>query len=452
MAICYSVQLSDTIKENRWAAEFHRPGYKFVAKNPDDWKKIGRCSKLCQYGLSIKMNETGRGVPIYRLNEIEGCFLSESPTKYAPITPTVSVDFEIEKGDLLFCRTNGNINYVGRTGLFLGSNKAVFASYLVRVRTEPSLLLPEYLAIYLNSEFGRRQIVRRAMQSNQVNVSAAELKRIDAFLAPAVVQEEVAQLVQHAYSARILSLASYVEAQVLLEAELGLDSMMFQKPMGYIAQLSDMEAAHRSDAQHYQPRFKQLIDHISGFPSARVRDIRSVNRRGLQPIYVRDGQIDVVNSKHLGPKHIDYEGLAKTSANAFTAASEAHIRRDDVLIYTTGAYIGRTNVYLSDSPAMASNHVNIVRLETSIDAAYMALVFQSIVGQFQTQQHARGSAQAELYPSDIDRFVVPLLGADKQRVIGDLVRESLVKQQASRKLLEQAKTRVEQLIEEAVQS
>jgi len=158
-----------------------------------------------------------------------------------------------------------------------------------------------------------------------------------------------------------------------------------------------------------------------------------------------------VNSQHLGPQHIDYDGLEKTSTNEFAAAPEAHIQKDDLLIYTTGAYIGRTNVYLSDAPAMASNHVNIVRLHPGIDAAYMALVFQSIVGQFQTQQHARGSAQAELYPSDIDRFVVPLLDGGKQKAIGDLLRESLVKQQESRTLLEQAKTRVEQLIEAAVQ-
>ena len=84
----------------------------------------------------------------------------------------------------------------------------------------------------------------------------------------------------------------------------------------------------------------------------------------------------VVNSQHLGPKHIDYEGLEKTSATAFADAPEAHIQQDDLLIYTTGAYIGRTNVYLSDVPAMASNHVNILRLRSGIDAAYMGLVFQ----------------------------------------------------------------------------
>jgi restriction endonuclease S subunit len=142
---------------------------------------------------------------------------------------------------------------------------------------------------------------------------------------------------------------------------------------------------------------------------------------------VQNGKVDVINSQHLGPRHIDYEGLEKTYAASFAAASEAHIQRDDLLIYTTGAYIGRTNTYLSDAPAMASNHVNILRLRPGIDAAYMAMVFQSVVGQFQTQKYARGSAQAELYPADIDRFLVPLIDADKQKAIGDLVRESLEK-------------------------
>src|SRR5690606_25501192 len=118
-----------------------------------------------------------------------------------------------------------------------------------------------------------------------------------------------------------------------LEAALELDRLTFQKPVGYAANFSDLETSLRSDAQHYQPRFKKLIEHISGFRSAQVRDIRSLNRRGLQPIYSRDGHVAVVNSQHLGPKHIDYDGLEKTSAKEFAAAPEAHIHRDDLLIY-----------------------------------------------------------------------------------------------------------------------
>jgi len=122
------------------------------------------------------------------------------------------------------------------------------------------------------------------------------------------------------------------------------------------------------------------------------------------------------------------------------------------LIYTTGAYIGRTNVYLDDTPAFASNHVNILRLSPDIDHAYMAMVFQSVIGRFQTQKYVRGSAQAELYPADIDKFVVPILPSEKQQEIGNLVRESLAQQRKSARLLGQAKARVEQLIEEALEA
>jgi restriction endonuclease S subunit len=290
------------------------------------------------------------------------------------------------------------------------------------------------------------------MPSNQVNVSAAELKRIAVYVAPYDFQREVAKLVRTAYERRKQGLAKYEYAQQLLESELGLDKLSFQKPTGFKARFSDLEQTRRSDAQHYQPRFAQLLEHLSTFPSRKVRDLRTYNRRGVQPFYVKNGEIAVVNSQHLGPKHIDYEGLQKTTTALFLRSPEAHIKPNDLLIYSTGAYVGRTNVYLKEAPALASNHVNILRMVPGIDAAYMALVFQSDVGQFQTQKHARGSAQAELYPADIDRFVVPVIDPEAQLKIGNLVRESLTKQKESERLLEEAKTRVEQLIEEAVKS
>ena len=265
-------------------------------------------------------------------------------------------------------------------------------------------------------------------------------------------QQDIRALVSSSVTCNSVSRQLYTQAQQLLESELGLDKLRFDKPVGYTARFSELELSHRTDAQHYQPRFTRLLEHLARFPTRRIRDIRRYNRRGIQPVYVDGGTHAVVNSQHLGPKHIDYDGLQKTTEHIFNASPEAHIQPDDLLIYTTGAYIGRTNVYLDEAPAFASNHVNILRLSPDIDHACMAMVFQSIIGEFQTQKHARGSAQAELYPADIDKFVVPLLPPDKQQEIGNLVRESLAKQRESAQLLDQAKSRVEQLIEEAVRA
>ena len=316
---------------------------------------------------------------------------------------------------------------------------------------QESIVLPEFLTVFLNTQFGIGQIRRRAMRSiNQANVSGSEVRKILIPIVSKKNQEEVAGLINNSIAAIRKSSANYVQATTNLESELGLNKIQFNKPTGFVAKFSELEDSHRSDAQHFQPRFTQLFKHLNNFPTKRIREIQCYNRRGLQPEYVKNGTINVVNSQHLSPKHIDYAGLEKTSPTQFALAPVAHISRDDLLIYTTGAYIGRTNIYLSDEQALASNHVNILRMADGIDAAYMSLVFQSVVGQFQTQKHARGSAQAELYPADIDKFIVPLLPIKKQEAIGDLLRESLVKQQESARHLAAAKARVEQLIEEAV--
>jgi len=397
------------------------------------------------------MNTESRGFPIFRMNELDNCFALR-PEKFAAIPRQLFEQYRLNENDVLFNRTN-SFDFVGRTGIVKDQTDCTFASYLIRLVPDKSIILPEYLAAYLNTQFGIDQIKRRAMRSiNQANVSGSEVRKILIPLLAPETQEPIAELVNASYQVGKESESAYTQAQQLLESELGLDKLRFDKPVGYTARFSELELSHRTDAQHYQPRFTRLLEHLAKFPTKRIREIRRYNRRGIQPVYVDGGTHAVVNSQHLGPKHINYDGLQKTTEQIFNASPEAHIQPDELLIYTTGAYIGRTNVYLDEAPAFASNHVNILRLSPDIDHAYMAMVFQSIIGQFQTQKHARGSAQAELYPADIDKFMVPLLPPDKQQEIGNLVRESLTKQRESAQLLDQAKSRVEQLIEEAVRA
>ena len=79
----------------------------------------------------------------------------------------------------------------------------------------------------------------------------------------------------------------------------------------------------------------------------------------------------------------------------------------------------------------------------------MAVVLQSAIGQLQTKKHIRGTAQAELYSYDINKFIVPLLPIKKQQKIGACVRESLDLLRKAHLFLEMAKHTVETAIEES---
>ena len=88
-------------------------------------------------------------------------------------------------------------------------------------------------------------------------------------------------------------------------------------------------------------------------------------------------------------------------------------------------------------------------MKKDVDPAYVALVLNTLIGKTQTEKHIRGSAQAELYPNDLAKFIVPLLDKSIMTEIGDFVRDSLQALIESKKLLQQAKTEVETLIEQA---
>ena len=146
---------------------------------------------------------------------------------------------------------------------------------------------------------------------------------------------------------------------------------------------------------------------------------------------------------------VNYDQTEKTTIEEFSKQSLAQIKDGDVLIYTTGAYIGLTNAFNSHEKALASNHVNILRLtDKTIDPNYLALVLNSVVGKLQTEKYSRGSAQLELYPADIAKFLIPIIDEDTMRNIGELVRNSLTSLNQSKQLLAKAKRRVEELIEQ----
>ena len=439
----------------RLDAEFFKPEYVEAEAHTAAIPLYGRLGPLCEritQGSNPAFSQSGLAC-VNGKNVYFGTMEEGDPNYVSPAEFKRLASYRLRRNDIVI--TLKHATKVGRAWIVEDRQPRIFSRNvgLIRLRSD-SPIRHSVLLLYLWTNYGQLLIERAATggTTGQITLPMSELKRLPVPLIAEIEQQRIDDIFWQSRSAARESSGKYLIAKKLINEALKLDCFEFHKVTGYTTYFSEVESSLRFDAQHHQPRFMRLIDHLAAFFPQRVRDIRTINRRGLQPVYIEGGPIDIVNSQHLGVTQIDYDKLEKTGREAFAAAKEAHVRKDDLLIYTTGAYVGRTNVYLREAPAMASNHVNILRLKPGIDAAYMALVFQSVVGQFQTLKYARGSAQAELYPSDIDRFLVPILGSQTQQEIGNLVRQSVAKQQESKWLLEEAKARVEQLVQEAAQS
>lgn len=140
---------------------------------------LGDMVTTCQYGLSCPLSDSGR-YSIIRMMNYDEELIAPTPTelKYADLSEHIAKNFEVKKGDILFNRTNSS-DLVGKVGIFNLDGCFLFASYLVRIQTDQSRLLPEFLNYYLNSRPGQTSVRAFATPGvSQSNINVENLKKV----------------------------------------------------------------------------------------------------------------------------------------------------------------------------------------------------------------------------------------------------------------------------------
>lgn len=347
---------------------------------------------------------------------------------------------KIIKGDVI-------LSYTGeyrRALVMQDENHYQLGPNICRIRSKSSIISPYYLSTFLNSSIGQTILDKEKTLSAQPTVAMSRIRQI-----PIPVlnnQSLIDELIKQAYLNIENSKSIYKEVEQVLLEELGLKGWQPNNTPVNIKQLKEsFLASGRLDAEHYMVKYDELKSLIMSVSHKRIAEIQLFNARGVQPDYVQYGEVSVVNSKHILEDGLDYDNFEHTTTDFLKSHNRARIEYGDILIYTTGANIGRTQVYLKDEPAVASNHVNILRVY-DVNPIYLALVLNSQVGRLQTEKLCTGSAQAELYPDDIEKFIVPILPEKTQQTIATYVQKSISLRNEAKQLLESAKLKVEDAI------
>ena len=139
--------------------------------------KLGELLSQIQYGISESLKKIG-DVPILRMNNLQKGKLVMNDLKYYTPQGKELEKFMLQKGDILFNRTN-SFDLVGKVSLFTENIECSFASYLIRLKTDSSKLDSRYLNFFLNSAIGLSKIRKyRTPGVSQSNINAQNLKHI----------------------------------------------------------------------------------------------------------------------------------------------------------------------------------------------------------------------------------------------------------------------------------
>lgn len=150
-----------------------------------------------RYGTSNKA--TGQGKATLRIPNVVAQAVNLDDLKFVPVSADEFERLRLVDGDLLFVRTNGNPDYVGRCAVFDAKaiNEAghdaedfIYASYLIRARLKPGVVLPVFVQHYLTSPEGARELRSRSKTSaGQYNINTEGLGNIPLLAPPLQLQK-----------------------------------------------------------------------------------------------------------------------------------------------------------------------------------------------------------------------------------------------------------------------
>ena len=134
-----------------------------------------------RYGTSRRCTRDPGGIPVLRIPNVAGGGIDFDDLKFCDqLSDSELTKLLLQDGDLLIVRTNGSRALVGRCAVFHDPGRGyAYASYLIRIRTNPEKVHPQFLAFFLESTMGRDAISeRRRTSAGQYNINSTNLRTI----------------------------------------------------------------------------------------------------------------------------------------------------------------------------------------------------------------------------------------------------------------------------------
>jgi type I restriction enzyme S subunit len=232
------------------------------------WATLGEVCEKLQYGWTTKAEPTGEGLKLLRTTDITRGAIDWSKVPRCTIEPPDPSKYLLHAGDIVVSRAGS----VGASARIRDVADAVFASYLIRLRTKE--VDSSYLGWFLKSPQYWRQIEAASAGIALQNVNATKLASLRLPVAPLAEQRRIVAAIEEQLSrleaARSLLSTALARARSLRVAVL--DRLFSEtwpsETLGALATLADGPFGSNLKTSHYVsegPRVVRLQNVGDGF-------------------------------------------------------------------------------------------------------------------------------------------------------------------------------------------
>ena len=320
--------------------EVVKEGYKMteVGRIPRDWevKRLGLClAEQPKYGIGAAAVDYNFNLPTYlRITDInEEGVIVESGLK--SVDNIDASNYYLEEGDIVLARTGAS---VGKSYYYNSENRNfVYAGFLIKVRSNPEILLPSYLNAYLKTSSYWKWVNVMSMRSGQPGINSTEYALLQIPLPPTLTEQRA-----------IATALSDVDALIS-----GLDELIEKKKAVKQGAMQELLTGKTR-----LPGFEQEAGYIMTEVGMVPRDWE-VKRLGLclaeQPKYgIGAAAVDYNFNlpTYLRITDIDEEGVIVESGLKSVDnidASNYYLEEGDIVLARTGASVGKSYYYNSEN-------------------------------------------------------------------------------------------------------
>lgn len=277
---------------------------------------IGQLVTDIRYGTAKKCVVDPMKTPVLRIPNIASGRIDLSDLKHTDFDDEELRKLRLEAGDILIVRSNGSASLVGLSAMVTDDAAGyAYAGYLIRLRLNRELILPQFLDLYLHSPWVRAPIERQARSSSGVhNINSDEIRAITVRVPPIEVQEQIVSVVDQL-------LSRIEEIQECADTEIKRSSALRQA-------ILERAFSGKLLAQHPNDHPAVLLEPIKGMTAGRRNKAVTAEPSGVVVPFPHKFPSIPTTDLHAGIIALAYDHHAKTPK---TLNTFGHVKAEKII-------------------------------------------------------------------------------------------------------------------------
>jgi restriction endonuclease S subunit len=448
--ITYSIiQKSQLERGYRLDAEYYQPEYLEVARkvkslHHETLEDISESIvSFGAYALTNFIEWQDDGIPFIVAENIKEGFISYEGVRYiSDKTDEILKKSRIQEEQVLLSMSGsvGNAAVAYKIPPKLNSNQDI-----VKIKLKGKFS-PYSLAAFLNSKYGRMQVLRLPVGSVQQHIFIWQTKSLLVPIFPESFINSIDKIYKEGLDQLQISKSLYSQAEDLLLKELGLKDFKATEELSFIVNLSDVKSAHRVDAEYFQPKYDKLI--------SKLRNVKKLPN-ATENVPARYNPVDQSDKifKYVELANIDssigvIDGFSEVLGQEAPSRAKRLLKTGDVIVSSLQGSLAKVALVNREQDGFLAS-TGFFQFRSKEILPEVLLVFaKSPILQMQLEKQCAGTILTAVPKEGIKNIIIPALSKPLQQKIADVVRQSHEARNKSKELLGKAKREVEQFIED----